>query len=282
MVGSPIGWAQCNNAPQTLPNIPTQLSNFFIITADQTFTDATFSEPAWGGLFDANVMGRTPTQQEDRRQEAIAFFNSRFGVDFSTAISGDVNGDSHPEWITPDGKFLLRYYMTPDAVDAADGMPDANFGQRVVYSGGDTVPAAGWPVREAYYKMEAIDTVSGHVLSGTYVSSAEVQTAYPGATSVPVLPGTFAVFGEYRIVTDYSAPCDQYIDLQYSSIRPTYPDVFASSLSSLGLNPTATLDYDIVFNPDNSTTGIARGTASLINNYPNFESRVRMVIKFTP
>ncbi len=278
-----VAWAQCNSAPQTLPNIPTQLSNFFVITADQTFTDATFSEPAWGGLFDANVMGRTPTQQEDRRQEAIAFFNSRFGVDFSAADAVDFNDDTITDWWdTTDGRFRLRYYMTPDAVDAADGMPDANFGQRVVYSGGDTVPAAGWPVREAYYKMEAIDTVSGHFLAGTYVSSSEVQTAYPGATSVPVLPGTFAVFGEYRIVTDYSPPCDQYIDLQYSSIRPTYPDVFATSLSSLGLSPTATLDYDVVFNPDNSTTGIARGTASLISNSPSFQSRVRMIIKFTP
>ena len=266
--------AQCNPGAvegQTLPGIPTQLSNFYIIHSDNTFTDPDFTEPLWGGFFDVDVMGRNSTQIATQKAAAISFFNTRFGVDFSSGISVDVNGDLNNELITPDGKFLLQYFMTPDSYD--NGTKPADFGQKVIFSGGETVPASGWQVREGYYKMTAL--VDGATIAGTYASSAEVQTAYPGATNLPVIFGTFAVFGEYRIV--YASPCSGNIDLNYSSIRPTYPDVFSTSL---GLPPTATFDYDVSFDPSNGRTGIARGTAKVKNISGNtYLSTIRIIIK---
>jgi hypothetical protein len=266
--------AQCNPAPQPLPDVPQSLSRFFIIAANNTFTDSNFSGPLWGGRFDIDIMGRSAPQQEARRLEAIAFFNDRFGIDFTGITGVDVTGDSNPEWDTPDGKFRMSYHMTHDNYDNLT-VP-ADFGQKVVYSGNETVPTGGWIVHEAYYKMEAL--VNGAEISGTYVTSAEVQSAYPAATTLPLLQYTFAVHGEYRI--DYAAPCTGFIDLNFSSIRPTYPDQLAPAF---GVSPTASFDYDVTFDPFDGTTGIARGTANISSTgIDTYRSKVRTVIKFTP
>jgi hypothetical protein len=187
--------AECNWAPQPLP---AGVAQQYVLNIDHQFTPPVDYELPSGADFDANVMGRDSVQSLARRQQAVDFFLSEYGIDFS---AGDTD---------PSGSVALIYTM----VDSA-WLP------KVVHSGGDMVLEAGWQLHEARYVMTVL---SPTMLHGTFGGIDGVMAPF----------GTTAVFGEW--VMETRTPCrnpdseqtgQRYF--QFQSRYPFLPDFFGGA-----------------------------------------------------
>ena len=137
------------------------------------------------------------------------------------------------------------------------------------------VPTDGWNVHQSYYRMIALNDFA--MAFGTW----------GGVAGKQVIAGTFAEDGEYSFET--RIPCETSgfqtgnIDLNYHSIRPTFPDILADSYGVIRYPATrAHVDYTINFDPASAITGEARGRVELQDlGGGNLQAYVRILIKMT-
>ncbi len=248
---------------------PAGLTNFFVLSSEDTFNDPalntfdpTVNTEIDGDRFDIDIMLRNVASQVAQRQLALDYFLNQFGVSFSTLVAAD-SGHTQKSWGSNDGNWLLLHYTI-----------EPRYNQRIVYSGGETVPTDGWEVNQGYYRMMAIS------------DTATTNGAWGDAATRTVQQFTFADYGEMRI--QKRLPCvtsgfqTSTIDLNYETIRPTFPDVLANYGSAYGYQGTrANIDYNI-YRESTALTGKARGRLELkAESGDDYTAQVRMVLKLS-
>lgn len=142
-----------------------------------------------GDTFLREIMGYTDEEVANELGRAEAFFRDRFGLDFTEAEV--VDGMK-----TVDGAML----------DTRGFMVDPRREYRAYVVSGESVPAAGWVVRDGGW-MASIQE-EGATLTGEW--GGEEGTEVPG--------GSFLVFGEYNIETG-----GEPIIIHYESGSPILP-----------------------------------------------------------
>lgn len=207
--------AQCNYAPQPLP---TGMVAFYVVAADGQYDplDPLFTVPD-GDDFDTIYMGRTPAQATARRDAAVAFFLTAYGIDFSGGNTAQ------------GGAIELRHEMTDPRQDL-----------RIWYSGDNMVQTNGWVVNDGYYKMIVV-APGGATFYG--------QWGGAGGWSVP--QNSYALFGEYQI--EERIPCINPVSIlnntsviEYQSLTPTLADDYGREymdLQMLGIPSTNGIGY---------------------------------------
>lgn len=189
-MASSIAVAQCNLKAQPMP---TGLSSFFVLNTDISFPASSSYTPPSGLIFDANIMGRTPAESFAKRTEAVNYFLSQYGVDFTSSDSAQ------------GGNIVLMHTMN-----------DPNWNTRTVFSGGQEVPQAGWVTFESRWWFAVVG------------QQAKLFGIWGGASGVNVPQGTAAAFGEWVIETEI--PCDSALPetgrvyMSFKTERPIIPD----------------------------------------------------------
>lgn len=118
--------------------------------------------PVDGEKFHREIMGRDDDEYETVREEAIAFFEERFGIE---------NVDQDPN-------FVFRSYQVE---------PFSNY--RMYQFTDENVPTSGWEVRDGGW-MAVVINPEGYTYEGGW---------FDGVWSPP---GTFMTYGDYNILTD--------------------------------------------------------------------------------
>ena len=250
-------FAICNGVPNTEPqSTPSKFSDYMVLSSEQEFNDPGFTSIIPGDDFDINILGRTPTEQQDQKDLAIAFFLSQYGVDFT---GGDID---------PTNKWGLLHLST-----------SSQYNQRIIYAADSTVPTDGWVVHQGFYRMVALSQNTG--------DPSIAYGVWGGVGGRPVMFGTFADYGEMRI--EVRVPCstsgfqESNLDIRYQSVRPTFEDILATSLgSSLGyLGVRGNIDYELI-DINSVVVGNARGRLELKDlGGGDYVSQVRMELKFS-
>jgi len=189
-LGSSFSYAQCNVKAQPMPN---GHSSYYVFNTDASFAAPANYAPPSGLAFDANVLDRTVAESLARRSEAVDYFLSQYGIDFTSSD-------------TAQGGNIVLYHT----------MNDLNWKMRTVFSGGQEVPQDGWETFESRWWF----TVVGQ--------DARLFGAWGGAGGIGVRQGTAATFGEWVINTEI--PCEsgpperKAIYMSFKSEMPIFPD----------------------------------------------------------
>ena len=150
-------------APNINPNQP-KIVGTFMANGVVDFNDSSYIAPT-GEDFDRIIMGRDDQGIADRRAQAVEFFKTRFGIDFS-------NGDT-----AQDGKIgLFRSYLDP------------RFNYRAYKLGNKKIPNRGLVIHDSAFVMGVTD-MEGAKFFGTW----------GGEEGKDVEFGTIAIDGEYLI-----------------------------------------------------------------------------------
>ena len=159
----PVLQAEANGGPKAgRMVIPDGYTGFIVAMANGVLpsnTDIVSTNLADFLDFQANALGRTPAEIAQHKADALQFFEDRFGV---TAPEND------PDYIFDTGVVLPQY----------------NY--RVYGIGGVKVPASGWLLEDASYRLIVVNP-NGVTFGGEF---AGVHAPF----------GTIAVFGDYKIV----------------------------------------------------------------------------------
>lgn len=160
-----------NSAKITTAAAPQGFHAFLVYLAEPTLAPgepASFTDATHVDEFQHDIMGRTDAEVAQQRDMAIAYFDQRFGLDFSTAT------------VAADGSLNI-----PGATFQAFVFnPDNNYRAYVV--SGRSVANTGWQVRDGGFQVTVTQDM---VLHGSY----------GGSTGVSVPAGAAMVFGDYNI-----------------------------------------------------------------------------------
>ncbi len=179
-----VGVAQQENAA-THPT-PEGFDKYLVYMATGTFDPA--DEGPGADTWHRDIMGRSDAEIEQNQREAEAFFQERFGLDFSGVE-------------TEDGMKEL------DGATLQDFMLHPNREYRVYTISEEAVPAAGWTVRDGGWRVD-------------FHEETTVYGAWGGSDGTTVPAGAFVVFGEYNI----DVPDDEDIIIHYRSGSPIVPN----------------------------------------------------------
>lgn len=161
--------AEAGGERQSVAAVPDGFQQYLTYTAQPREVDEptevdydTFRE------FQAEVYGRDEAALADYRQEAIAFYAERFGLDFSEAPVTEDGSQSI------DGATLVPSFVAPETE------------YRAYTIGSERVPSEGYVVRDSGFNVMLTEGVTLH---GEYGGSAGRQA-----------PASLLAFGEYNIL----------------------------------------------------------------------------------
>lgn len=144
--------------------------------------------------FQAEVWGRDEADIQDFRQEAIDFYEQRFGLDFSDAQVQDDGSQSI------DGAKLVPSFVVPESE------------YRAYIIGGRWTPPEGYVVRDSSFNvmLEPGTTLGGE---------------YGGADGKVAEDGGLLAFGDYNIlIPGPGNSSDETIDIRFRSTGPIVPN----------------------------------------------------------
>lgn len=172
-IGTLAAGAQAHRhaAPGHASPTPAGFTKYLVYMGESTVAPGEpglFMDPVNVGVFQQEIMQRTPEEVDQERARAKEFFWQRFGLDFRSTTP-DADGVE-----TIDGATLSAFVQNPDA----------NY--RAYTISGEAVPAGGWMVRDGGW---LVALTSEMLLGGDY----------GGATGKLVPAGAILVFGDYNI-----------------------------------------------------------------------------------
>ena len=182
-------FAQCTETAQPIPE---GLSSYLVIEAQKSITGVVADDP---DFFHDDLLGRSQTEIDDKKTEAISFFQTEYGV---TIDSSDVVFDTTGK---PVG--VLRETMLNQDADL-----------RVISAGNSFVPTGGWPT---YLRR--------HWITITNKQGARFGGNYNGPSSGFVPFGTSVSYGEIHIIEeDDCGTTGNEFTYIYKSKQPVFPD----------------------------------------------------------
>lgn len=261
---SPLAlYAQCNGIDNLNPrSLPTGLAYYYELDANSTFanTDSltsptiTTTVPSFD-TFKANIL---PGLEAD----AKTFFSSEWGVSFTGANT-----------TSDDGQWDISSQIIP-----------LEYGQRIVLSGGETVPASGWTVYQAIYRIQA-NTDFAALTSGNWVS--EKMLRPPNFPFIVVQEKTAIDYGVFTVFcTDGGSTTD--FDIRYRSNEPIFPDIIAGNVNTyLGIlkypSNRVPVSYDLSHDDGSTWDGTARGRVEVEDlGGGSYQAITRILMKFVP
>ena len=194
-VSGSVAVASTSSRQVTTAAAPAGFRAFLVYLAEPTLQPgepSSFTDPAHVDFFQQVIMGRTPAGIAQQQALAIAYFNERFGVDFSAAQPGPDGTLTIPG--ATFGPFVLNEHVNYHAYVASDR----------------TVPNTGWPVRDGGFQVVL---TQGMLLHGSYGGSAGILA--PAGASM--------VFGDYNILVEppgQAADPSKNILIHYQSHSP--------------------------------------------------------------
>jgi hypothetical protein len=157
--------------PITTAAAPEGFRAFLVYLAEPTLAPgepSSFTDAANVDHFQHDIMGRTDAEVTQQRDLAVAYFNNRFGLDFSTATAA------------ADGSLSI-----PGATFTPFVFNEHNNYHAYVVSG-RAVPDTGWQVRDGGFQ---VTLTQGMMLHGSY----------GGSNGISAPAGAAFVFGDYNI-----------------------------------------------------------------------------------
>jgi hypothetical protein len=144
---------------------------FLVYVAEPTLAPgepSIFTDAANVDHFQHDIMGRTDAEDALQRDLAVAYFDERFGLDFSTATPGNDGSLSIP------GATLHAFVQ------------NEHVNYRAYVASDRAVPDTGWLVRDGGFQV-------------TLTQDAVLHGSYGGSVGISAPAGSAMVFGDYNI-----------------------------------------------------------------------------------
>lgn len=257
--------AQCSGITNTAPRaLPDNLDYYYVLDSKGTLTlpADSLTNPT-GTSFDSFKS----TILANLRTDATQSFADNWGITFTGMNTVSDGGD----WDLDSQVLPLEY------------------SQKILYSGGETVPTTGWTVYQAEWRVIAnvdSDMVTAFgVPSGPWVEDRLAQLGWPPmSSSIPIQIGTSIAYGVFRVTCTDGFTSNTF-DIRYFNIRPLFPDILFNYVNfntgTLKFNASrAAIGYYLSLDDGLTWTGQGKGLFELQDLGANYRAISNIVMKF--